>query len=396
MRKMQNIFEHKLLPFWKVPEYISREFIQESVRKNCFSMRIICAIIFAVESYNIIRVIFWSRSGLGTQNNRIYFSMYCILFLIAILWLVVKRPLQRTSMRFQWVAQHIATGLIFLWHLCLNTYDLYRDPAAGTTVLTTALLGLAFLIQSPPWYSIVRFVVDYMLFRAIMAPLLDTGDQLNQTITFVVALAVSLSHAHHTSVMLKQQKQIIEINTKLHKLVHMDSLTGLLNKATLECWAEQTLLGLEHAGGSGGLTLFLLDLDEFKSINDRYGHPCGDQVLVATAEAMRLAFPDAAALGRIGGDEFAVLYDRPVTEAQAIILCQGLMERLGNIQWQEQPLGVQCSVGVCICTEPQYTYRQFYTETDRMLYRAKKTGRGRCCVRQLQHLENKRFDETLV
>ena len=150
MRKMQNIFEHKLLPFWKVPEYISREFIQESVRKNCFSMRIICAIIFAVESYNIIRVIFWSRSGLGTQNNRIYFSMYCILFLIAILWLVLKRPLQRTSMRFQWVAQHIATGLIFLWHLCLNTYDLYRDPAAGTTVLTTALLGLAFLIQSPP------------------------------------------------------------------------------------------------------------------------------------------------------------------------------------------------------------------------------------------------------
>lgn len=396
MCRIQNFFEHKLLPFWKIPDYISQEFIQESVRKNYFSFRIICAIIFAAESYNILRVLFWSRSGLGTQNNRIYFSMYCILFLIAVLWLVLKRPLQRTSIRFQWAAQHVATGLIFLWHVGLNTYDLYRDPAAGTTVLTTALLGLALLIQSPPWYSAVRFVVDYLLFWATMAPLLDSGDRLNLTITFVVALTVSLAHAYHTSVMLKQQKQITEINTKLHKLVHMDSLTGLLNKATLECWAEQILLSLEHTGKSGGLTLFLLDLDEFKRINDRYGHPCGDQVLVATAEAMRLAFPDATGLGRIGGDEFAVLYDRPVTETQAIILSQGLMERLGNIQWQEQPLGVQCSIGVCICTQPQYTYQQLYTETDRMLYRAKETGRGRCCVRQLEHPENKRFEETLV
>ena len=95
---------------------------------------------------------------------------------------MLKRPLQRTSIRFQWAAQHVATGLIFLWHVGLNTYDLYRDPAAGTTVLTTALLGLALLIQSPPWYSAVRFVVDYLLFWATMAPLLDSGDRLNLTI----------------------------------------------------------------------------------------------------------------------------------------------------------------------------------------------------------------------
>ena len=62
---------------------------------------------------------------------------------------------------------------------------------------------------------------------------------------------------------------------------------------------------------------------------------------------------------------------------------EGLVERLGEIRWQERPLEVQCSVGVCICPQPQYTYQQLYAETDRMLYRAKETGRGRCCVRQL-------------
>ena len=64
-----------------------------------------------------------------------------------------------------------------------------------------------------------------------MAPLLDAGDRINLTITFVVALAVSLVHAHHLSVTLKQHKQIVEINQKLQELAHQDPLTGLLNKA---------------------------------------------------------------------------------------------------------------------------------------------------------------------
>ena len=69
-----------------------------------------------------------------------------------------------------------------------------------------------------------------------MAPLLGAGDRLNLTITFVVALAVSLAHAHHAAVMLKQQKQIVEINAKLQKLARLEPMTGLLNKTTWGSW----------------------------------------------------------------------------------------------------------------------------------------------------------------
>ena len=218
--------------------------------------------------------------------------------------------------------------------------------------------------------------------------MLGAGDRLNTTISFVVALAVSLAHAHHTSVTLKQQKQIVEINTKLQELVRLDPLTGLLNKTTVECWAEQVLGSMEHRGSFSGLTLFLVDLDEFKGINDRYGHPCGDYVLVETAEAIRRAFPEAVGLGRIGGDEFAVLYDYSLTKEQAMTLGMGLVKQLETIQWQNQPLKVQCSLGVCICTQPQYSYQQLYADTDHMLYQAKKIGKGQCCVQQLGHEEN--------
>lgn len=396
MCKIQNLCRHRLLIAPQIPGYIRQEFLQETVRKNNFSVWIICAIIFAAELFNIARVVLWSKSGLGTRNNQIYFFMYCILILLAALWLVLRHPLQRVSVRSQWTVQYVMTSLILLWHLGLNTYDLYREPAAGTTVLTTALMGLALLIQFPPRYSVALFAVGYLLFRVTMAPLLDTGDQLNLTITFVVALAVALANAHHTSVMLQQQKQVVEVNAKLQELVQRDPLTGLLNKTTVECWADQVLHGLEQTGKNGGLTLFLVDLDEFKCVNDRYGHPCGDHVLVETAEAMRRVYLDAAGLGRIGGDEFAVLYDRPMTEEQSMDLGKELVERLGNIQWKDQPLGVRCSVGVCICTRPRYSYQQLYTETDRMLYRAKETGRGRCCVRQLEQTTDDQLEEVSV
>lgn len=393
MRNLLNVFRHTALLKPQLPGYIRQEFLQESVRKNDFSLRVICVIIFAAELFNIARVLLWSPVGLGTQNNRIYFAMYCALILIAVLWLALRPVLHRAAAVQQWAAQYAVTSSIFLWHMGLNAYDLYRDPAAGTTVLTTALLGLPLLIQSPPWYSAAQFTVGYLLFRVIMAPLLDAGDQINLTITFAVALAISLAHSHHVSVLLQQQKQIIEMNDKLQELVHQDPLTGLLNKTTVECWAEQVLHGPEHAGRPGGVTLFLLDLDEFKGINDRYGHPCGDHVLVETAEAIRRTFPDAAGLGRIGGDEFAVLYDRSLTEAQAMILGLRLGKQLEKIQWLNQSIEVRCSVGVCICAKGQYTYQQLYAETDHMLYQAKEAGKGRCCVRHLARTEQSPFQE---
>ena len=392
MRKSMNAIRHSLLSYLQIPGYIRQEFLHESKRKNDVSLHIICVVIFVIEFYNLARVLLWSKSGLGTQNNRIYFSMYCTLILLGVLWLLLRRPLRQASVRCQCAVQYTVSGLILLWHLGLNSYDLIRDPAAGVTVLTTALLALALLIQMPPWYSIVQYVISYLLFQLIMAPLLDGGSRLNLTITFVVALTVSLAQAHHTSVTLKQQKQIIEINAKLQALVHLDPLTGLLNKITVECRAEQLLLDLGQTARPSGLTLFLLDLDRFKTINDRYGHPCGDHVLVETAEAIRRAFPDPAGLGRIGGDEFAVLYDQPLTEEQAMFLGQEFMAELRSIQWQGQPIEVQCSIGVCICTLPQSSYQDLYTETDRMLYQAKKSGRGQCCVLKLKAPENREIE----
>lgn len=80
----------------------------------------------------------------------------------------------------------------------------------------------------------------------------------------IVALAVSVANAYHTTITLTQQKQILQMNAQLHALVERDPLTGLLNKITVECRTEQLLLDPEQMKRTGGLTMILLDMDEFK------------------------------------------------------------------------------------------------------------------------------------
>lgn len=77
-------------------------------------------------------------------------------------------------------------------------------------------------------------------------------------------------------------------------------------------------------------------------------------------------------------------------------LSQQLMEQLRKIRRQAHPLEVQCSVGISICLQSNLTDQHLYADTDRMLYQAKKTGRGRCCVQKLEYPFNQRLEEELV
>ena len=123
------------------------------------------------------------------------------------------------------------------------------------------------------------------------------------------------------------------------------------------------------------IRLFLLDLDRFKVINDRYGHPCGDHVLVETAEAIRRAFPDPAGLGRIGGDEFAVLTDVE-NESALADAAQALIRSAAQITWRGRNVGAGCSIGGCRAGAGGISYQALYSETDRALYEAKARGKG--------------------
>ena len=338
----------------------------------------ICIMIFGMELYNMARVLFLSNSGLGTLNNRIYFGMYCSLLLAAALSLALQQLTRRASSGVQWAVQYVSVLFFFLWHICLNAYDLSRSPGGATITFLTAVLGLAVFIQMPARYSIPCYGGGWALFLLLTRTTLDSGDRINLTFTAIVAMAVSLTTARHAVITLSQRREIREINYHLQKLLELDPLTGLLNKTAFQARAEARL-----ARGGEALTLFMLDLDGFKAVNDVYGHPCGDFVLQEAGLRLRSVLPPDTDIGRIGGDEFAALLPGARGAAELERTGGRLIREISAILWQERDVGAGCSVGICQAARPGASYAQLYREADQALYRAKRQGRGMCVLTRL-------------
>ena len=142
-----RILKDHLRNFFVIPHTLRSEFWQDTLKQNRLSLLVICLMIFGMELFNMARVLFWSASGLDSRNNRIYFFMYCALCGSAALYLLLRHLLRSSSTRVRWAVQYGAVLFFLLWHVCLNAYDLIRDPTAEVGIYTTAVLGLSIFIQ---------------------------------------------------------------------------------------------------------------------------------------------------------------------------------------------------------------------------------------------------------
>lgn len=160
------------------------------------------------------------------------------------------------------------------------------------------------------------------------------------------------------------------LTQQLEVLATTDGLTGLLNRRALE----------DHAAGmavDGARYLILLDIDHFKSINDRYGHPFGDIVLRAIADLMRQSVALSGYLARFGGEEFALLLEGG-SLAEAACVARKLRKTIGNCALEGpngEILTVTASFGVA--GGARLAWSEIVVHTDAALYRAKDAGRNR-------------------
>jgi len=162
-----------------------------------------------------------------------------------------------------------------------------------------------------------------------------------------------------------------------HQAFH-DPLTDLANRAL---FADRVTHALSRRGRFSKVTLLLLDLDGFKTVNDSLGHSAGDQVLVAVAERLRACLRPADTAARLGGDEFAVLVDdaTSVTEAKAladrVIATLEVPFVLGDKQ-----VFVHASIGIAMAAGGTADAEELLRNADAAMYAAKASGRARYAV----------------
>jgi diguanylate cyclase (GGDEF)-like protein len=157
----------------------------------------------------------------------------------------------------------------------------------------------------------------------------------------------------------------------------VDGLTGLGNRAAFDKrWAEKVAEATRY---NQPLSLAMLDVDFFKRINDTYGHPAGDQVLVGVSQLLQRESrtPDVAC--RYGGEEFALIMPN-TGETDAKVVCERIRVALTQIVWPRHPENpITMSIGL-VGTDGQIggvTPAQWLEASDRNLYTAKRTGRNK-------------------
>jgi diguanylate cyclase (GGDEF)-like protein len=153
----------------------------------------------------------------------------------------------------------------------------------------------------------------------------------------------------------------------------VDSLTQVYNRRAFAELAEAEIERLARYGGR--FTVAYLDLDDFKQVNDQFGHETGDRVLVLAAQAIRKSLRTNDIVARVGGDEFIVLL--PQTDARdAEAVLRKLEEHLAAVM-RQGPWPVTVSIGAATFEKPPVSVERMVETVDVLMYSAKAGGKGR-------------------
>jgi len=193
------------------------------------------------------------------------------------------------------------------------------------------------------------------------------------------AIAAQAYEVEHLGSLKRRLDDARASQRKLRRLARTDSLTGLVNRASIDAHLERAVDAATRS--QHPLSVIAVDIDRFKSVNDEHGHAAGDQVLRAVTRRMESALRDGDWLGRYGGEEFlVVLQNTDVAGANEI--AERLRARVGAdaIDVEGAKFRLTISLGVAALT-PKETAHELVARADGALYDAKRSGRDRVAVR---------------
>lgn len=179
-------------------------------------------------------------------------------------------------------------------------------------------------------------------------------------------------------------KDLNSAHIKLHRMATEDGLTGVWNRSAIIKSVQELVLYNQEMDTTETIepaSLIMIDVDKFKSINDRYGHPVGDQALQMIANCIRNTLSCDELMGRYGGEEFLALLPN-TNQLRAESLANRIRQNIEEIdfQYQGERIFMTASLGVITLNNSNIDYDQALKLADQALYQAKREGRNKVCV----------------
>jgi len=181
-------------------------------------------------------------------------------------------------------------------------------------------------------------------------------------------------------------RNLVQQRESLFDMARRDPLTGCLNRRSVLEGAALEFARFKRYGNP--LTYAMLDIDNFKQVNDTHGHAAGDAVLNQLVEIAHEIVRKTDIFGRVGGEEFAIIL--PETDlAGAQVFAEKLRMSIERtiIRWDGETIAFTVSIGLGVVSEPDQSEQQALSRADKALYQAKQTGRNRVAVFDMDQIE---------
>ena len=288
----------------------------------------------------------------------------------AVLWLLICRlPVLAGALE---VRALIATGIIttYTW---LTAYEFWRGRSEPLVSRWPAIFmlfahGSLFLLRTP-LIALLPPSVTNRVYGSVWLTVLSF-----EALLFTISIAF---------ILLAMAKERTELRHRTAAMV--DPLTGIANRRSFMQDAAHLAKG--HVANPRPTAVLLIDLDHFKSINDRFGHALGDRALELFALTARHSVRSTDLLGRLGGEEFAAILP-DMSRDRAVAVAERIRASFAHaaLEVDNRPLGATVSIGVVHCQEAVLDVHELLAQADQALYCAKENGRNRVEVATLDML----------
>ncbi|MEG1981869.1 MAG: diguanylate cyclase [Clostridia bacterium] len=353
-------------------------------------------------------------------NKQIVFTLVAKLATMAILvllWIVIgnyrrnkkllqqKEELRRSEKRFS-VAINASSGTLFEVDLKHQLYTYFENPQRIFKADTNTLINETSKFANLSHDAFVDAVTEYFfcpednaMVKREMEKLLQVKTTSyearvrrydNSCLWCRVDLSISVDNNEEPSFLVGFISDIDSIKTQAIQSelqAQKDPMTGLYNKVAMAVIANKELSEFPY----GRHALMVLDIDDFKGINDTLGHAFGDLVIIDVSSKLRTALRSNDIIGRIGGDEFCVLMKNIPNTASVLKKGTELSELFRQTYvGEKQKCKISCSIGIII-TEPNLaneTFEALYRKADAALYQAKQSGKNRFVLYKAEDAES--------